>query len=744
LISYIQTPGAESLTGFTGSSGTPVGYGFLPNFPIPNFKIYHVPASRTNIISLDQLCITGGSYHGNDIQLRVWDSSQTLLSDTRRQTNGVHVVPMKYIAAQQTAKAEINASVVTYSSSLQLGGVHYTREQLVRMKIVYDIHVFFLHLSFATIKNAIAHHALGPGCTLVPADVDRLVAHIGRCAICDKGKMHQISMTTPSTTLPAETPGLSWSLDIQPLPKNHHGGFTYALTATDAHSGILRVFGTIGKYTETSLMPAVIELLSFCLSHGRMVRFLVPDSEACLTALKISCGTLGMQVLPVPPKEQAHAVERSTQTMNNLVTCTIASMPQKFKPEYTLYARQAAAAAMALVPVVGKDPATCPFTIFTESLYEYHAEYPYLPFGCTALSEVGVAHREQEASKTGFAYNNTPKSELSVNFGPDLYGTQKGCYRFLIESGRVVPRRNFEPVNAIMTGWEPNTIVRQSQKQFQIVESVSDKPDSLVVEEIIISSDPVHVQNIVPAPLPLDSNTFKTVLKPTEISVPDSFYSVNSNSSGLPPTRPEVESPVIPAADTLPSQSAKPDAWTQVVSKRDSKLSSKNIVPYQTRTRQSSNNVVNASLSPSQKICFLVQTSILKLKKDIQTEFSLNQALKLPHIASKIPAAVAKEIGKIGKFNAGETIKREDIPKGAVFLYFLMRIKEKMRLDGELDPQVNARLCIDGLRQKRDYPNASRETFCGTPNMAYFIILIALVQFYVFYQEVNSFYWVYL
>lgn len=738
LHSYVLTPNAGAIKGLTGASVTPIGYGYLTNFPIENFKIHHIPESQVNVISLDQVCLHGGSYgrDRNKNELIVRDCNNRILSDTPRLPNGTHLVPPEYISP--TSPNEILASIATHSSSLNVSNFHFTKEQFLRMKLVFDLHVFLSHLGFNVIKNGIHYHAFGRDCILVPSDVDRLLSFIGRCAICDIGKMQQLSMTELSTTPPAEKPGWKWTMDTQSLPKKHHGGFTDCASFRDDHSGVPRVFGIIGKSTEESLMPAVIQLTSFCLSHGRHIREIVPDSEANLVALKVPCGLIGILVHPVPPKEHGHAMERCIQTIDNLVTCSIASMPHKFKPEYTLYLKQAAAAALALVPTLGKDQTTCGYTIFTERCYEYHAKYPFLPVGGTVLAEVGVAHRSNESFKTGLAYNNSPKSELGINLGPDLYGTQMGCYLILPASGHIMPRRNFEPINAIMTGWEPNNVVRQSQKQFEIVEDIADDISQLQISP----EEPEQSTKI-----SIHSNDFQTILKPTAIEVPSDFYSIDpstvssipssltlhSNNDKIDSTLSNDESLDLITTDTVkvvpipsPLTTIGQTPWTRVTSKRTDKLTASNIVPFSMRTRQSSSKANVAT--PSQQTCLIIQNSIIKLKKDIQTEFSLNQAMKRPNIAPKIPAAINKEIGKIDKFSAGHKINKEDIPKTASILYFLARIKEKMLLDGETDPQINARIVVDGLRQKRDYPNQIRETFAGTPNMGYLVILIAVIQ----------------
>ena len=196
---HIAPEEAESIEGFTGAGAKPVGYGFLPHLQLifPNLKVYHVPAAKTNILSLGQVCQHGGSYGGNGKSLRVYDANKCIISDTQCQSNNVHLVPSNLIhpPTAVTEANRVNAAFATYSSSLQLAPYHYTKEQLMRMKLAFDLHVFLLHLCFAIIRNAVEHHAFGPHCILVPSDIDRLLQLIGTCAICTLGKMTQLSMT---------------------------------------------------------------------------------------------------------------------------------------------------------------------------------------------------------------------------------------------------------------------------------------------------------------------------------------------------------------------------------------------------------------------------------------------------------------------------------------------------------------------------------------------------------------------
>ena len=478
-----------------------------------------------------------------------------------------------------------------------------------------------------------------------------------------------------------------------------------------------------------SLMITVTELVSFSNSHNRKVRELVPDdAENCLAALRKPCGLIGILVLPMPPKEHAHAVERDIRTINNMVTCTLLSMSQKFPPTLLFYAKQAAAICHALSPCPSKDNTTSIWERFTDRKFEYHKEFPHLPFGVTVLSEVGIAHRSTDSSKTGYPVNNTAKSELGVNLSYHAMGTMKGCTRIYLNSGAIVPRRNFEPVNAFMTGWLPNDVIKQSQNQYEIIDNIDLPIPSLASESssepIIHTSDdyinefPVPV-DITKSPLSL-THYPQTILQPTAISVPSDFYS----------------------SDIVPSSTD--SSWTSVLSKKTKKIvesvppppmiKAKNtlvtpvsiVLPprHSYQTRYNPNAVVsNISINPN----VIDSTNILNLRKEIKSEHSLTQALKLDRLQAKLPAACGKELSKIAKFQAGTIVKRNDLPKNAILFHFLMSIKEKMLKEGETDPQINARLCVDGNRQ----PETSYgKTYAGTSNNHYLLCWIAAAQAY--------------
>jgi hypothetical protein len=98
LTGYVATPDStEDLSGFSGGPRvSPIGYGYLPNFPIKNLRIYHVPQSQTNIIGLNHICHLGGSY-ACERSLRVYNSEHHCISNTTPQPNGMHIVPMELI-----------------------------------------------------------------------------------------------------------------------------------------------------------------------------------------------------------------------------------------------------------------------------------------------------------------------------------------------------------------------------------------------------------------------------------------------------------------------------------------------------------------------------------------------------------------------------------------------------------------------------------------------------------------------
>ena len=686
LINLETLKNAGPVGGYTGASATPIARGQLSNFPIEGFWIYVIPGSKTNIISLIDVDNKGGAYSGKGGKLKVvWNSNGKLISETTRQTNGIQQVPQELtesLASNRDYEHFVHSTAPNYSSSLQLQGITHTKEQLYRMKMGYDIHVFFLHLGWNFIKQGIRYHIFGKYCILVESDIDRLLAFIGDCAICKLGKMKQLSMATPSQTYPDSLPGEKWSWDLQDLPPKHHGGFKVISIFRDDSTGLPRYFPTFGK-DEESLMRTIMQLISFCTKFERKIRIIVPDAEACLVGLTVHCGHLGIQITPIPAKEHGHASERSIQTIDNLVTCAISAMSQKFKPELTFYAKQAAAAAIALNCCISKNGTTSAYTVFTGLTYEYHAKHPYVPFGSTVLSEVGDAHRLNESNKTGIAFNNSPKCELGVCLGPDLYGTQKGCYLILPASGHMTSRRNFDPVNALMTGWQINFPIKQSVRQYEIIEDelISDNKDSPLEnqEGIQLADKPID---------PLESiRHLPTILKPTEIPVSKDFYSASLSSPQ-------------PTSDNLSdSNVTDADNWTTITSKRSEKVKTKPPVQRESLkmvTRQDSKGMV--SLTTIQPL-----PSAINLKNEIKTEFSFNQANKIPRIQPKLKAAVDKELLKIDKFTAGIPVDKKDIPKGATLLDFLFRVKEKRLLTGELLPTVNGRMVIDGLRQKRNH-----------------------------------------
>lgn len=449
----------------------------------------------------------------------------------------------------------------------------------------------------------------------------------------------------------------------------------------------------------------------------------------------------------------AARVERSIQTLRQLTTATLSSLPYHLPVKYTIYVHKAIAAVRNSLINTRSAPSAP-----DELLRGFKPTRRIFPFGACCMVTQHIDKRTALARAHHTATNTEPKAELGVCMGPDC---TTGRTLFLLANGFIVPRRPTTPFPITFTpfDWLPklytirtplltdtpapsemtlqpvNTVVQLSNTpSIEVIATVTERLPSPLPVDLISSlhippslvppalphlptpliPPPTAPDPILPLPPTQPTTPPRSIppIAPVYASTPDTLSAAPIASApqpdiAPPPLRRSTQAPLPPSfwkgcysspeLAHSPSNNNENHAFINAIQRRIQNAKDAAI-----RNRHHRQNIGNLQSLNNRA------TSIEPIPlPPHRAEMSIRLASKLlPE--NEISASITKELNKhFQTYESFTLIPRSSVEPTAIFLRSQMFIKKKS------NGLVTARLAIDGSHQPRESYN---ETYAGTSN----------------------------
>jgi len=348
-------------------------------------------------------------------------------------------------------------SLLSPAQSLLASTQHFTREQRQRIEDCRALHIAKNHPSDEFLIAALRSHSLG-NTHLTAQDVLNMSNYLPPCLGCIQSKLKSDSFPT-STTSPCTQIGEHVSFDLNILPVPTTSGNTQEITSIDEFSQ----FGHVIPLPSKETAPLVVGLLTLKSSYSAASHHLtqlLSDSEPSITSARPFVEAsipIGTMMTFAPPLEHCKRVERFIQTVGNRITSTLNDLPFILPAKYEIYVKRDCVYNLNTLPnsnTIDKSPYQLFYNGATPPL---HKKHPFLRFGTVCVVEANELTSKARAALTASNPKYVLPTELGVVFGTDR--AHPFCYMFLVQSGRVIFRKNITPVDRIIPfNWTPRNL----------------------------------------------------------------------------------------------------------------------------------------------------------------------------------------------------------------------------------------------------------------------------------------------
>jgi hypothetical protein len=447
----------------SGVSMTHVGVlHYLSAYPNVS-KTYYSPQATHNLLSMGLLQRHGFSYAtSSPSHTVIRDPNGIIFDQAVVQPNNLlqssfdpstlvvnYACAASYLSAVEQYRRHMKyACVMSYEERLQrVTTSHYTAEQRERCERVEAFHQGRgVHFSDDVFAEAL-HNGLHAELNLTPQDVRNNRRLRGPCPNCTAAKFKQQPMPT-SQTEPASMVAQHLHIDIHEKTKKSPGGKLVAIRCSDDFSGDLQYESAISKNAE-HLFDAIVALIHRRYTvHGHRVYIITADADPALEPL-IPLFQSRMQIVLslVSPGMHEHFIENRTGSQAGKIRAVVNSMEQQLPSQYDCYAEKWVMDNSNGMPNSRSRPSTADILVTGHSRVVH--PNTAVRFGVTALVSQSLQKRVSVAN----AESTTPKMVNPAELGMCLgyCNNVPGDYLFLLDNGKIVPRRNIKVINAVFT-----------------------------------------------------------------------------------------------------------------------------------------------------------------------------------------------------------------------------------------------------------------------------------------------------
>ena len=384
------------------------------------------------------------------------------------------------------------ACVMSYDERLQRRSTsHFTAEQRARCDRMEAFHYGRgCHFSDDVLAEAF-QNGLFPELELTARDVrdNRLLR--GPCPNCLASKHRQQAMP-PSHSEPASMPGEHLHIDIFEKTKKSAGGKSTAIRMSDDHTGDIQ-FGTATSKQTAHLFAGIVAMIHARYTvHGHRVLMITSDSDPALAPL-IPLFKSQMQITLnlVSPGMHEHFIENRVGSQSGKIRAVQNSMRYILPAEYDFYTEKWVHDNANALPNSRSRPST-PDILVTGRRRKVHPRSD-VTFGTTAIVFQSDQKRDTLAKELETTLKLIDPGEVGICLG--FSDECPGDYLFLLDTGKIVPRRNVKPVSVQPTLRGQPLPIRSTIRS------------SLLPPEVYPAFDPILEPNeplYTPTPPPLD------------------------------------------------------------------------------------------------------------------------------------------------------------------------------------------------------------------------------------------------
>lgn len=707
------------VSGFTGDSTRPTHVGVLLD---TDQRVFIMPTSVVNLLSLRELVGEHGSYVGDEHSLKIFDGSKNLILTATTKANGLLIV----------SKAQL-LQAFTHPKALviHIDDSSYSTEEKSRAWEAWNLCPLLGHPGDAQITKMLSSG--GYRYTHLTAKDFQLGRKLhGHCDACREGKM----VSTPPSISPSSPPtfiGEKVHADLIELRTPSVGNTKQLLVSVDEKTGFKAISKMEGK-SLVHLKQGFTDLLTTYNENRHAIKTIITDDEAVLKAARELLAFRGVRISQTPASFHERTVERAIRHIKSVCASILAYLSYEWPANLQSEALSAAVRSINNAPNSHTG---------NRSAYEvFTGDKPFIPrfyFG-----QIGLFHHIH-------AHNGLRKTaELGIFLN---YGVNERYLRaYLPDRMRIVSMSKFVPVLNQVPPKQWNFIMRTKPVPIsQPVELLHFEPEPDTSNPYMNQpvAPPLHEPVIppiiepaiqpVPSIQPTNEPVIQPVIHPTvpiehtlppavpaslptvPIPVPTHVEGVDALDSPIDPTT--VNSPPH-ASDSPVGHPAPPDPPTRqegvvfppadmVTPRRSDRLAarpSRTWDPAEVGT--GGQNKVRSKNTKSQVNNATVFVVVFEDCSALQV--SLKKALQDKTRAPQIIKAVGLEIDNMEKPGVMSAMKYEDIPKEyrkdiiGVWLVY----KPKYKSDGSFDKD-KARIVT--LSQYRD-PATIGETFAPTVN----------------------------
>jgi len=434
---------------------------------------------------------------------------------------------------------------------------------------------------------------------ITPRDV-RLSRELrGPCPQCLEGKMISKPMP-PSETAPATKVGGNIVCDIYDLKSKSIGGNLVGIRSIDEYSGDVQVTmakSKSGKHVFEALMEKLVK--GRYMKYGHSVTHFTFDAQPSMEPALPMFAQNFINLTFVDPGQSAQRMERVINYQDGRKRAVLASLNFILPDNLDPYAIKWVDTNANNMSNSRSYPTTAEI-IVTGKPQPEHYKYPNLSFGDVCMVRQYKQKRDRISVRDNVSIKSVPLAELGVLLGRSV--NFPGGFDFLLENGKVQPRKVVEKVNIIPFGWkyknvhrayllpsDPNASAFNNSELPKTYSSNSDDEDPndykynddeiLEVTDHIPSSTPAKDTPTSTTPYtdtPTDTITSPPDITPsasssvntphTESSPPDSSYPSTPPTASPPvtvtqPTR--TSTPQLPSTRVLRSSSKPPGFWSK-------------------------------------------------------------------------------------------------------------------------------------------------------------------------------------
>jgi hypothetical protein len=422
----------------------------------PGYNIgYYCPSTTATLLSLGSLDRAGGTATIGSSSLHVYTSTgptATFLDAATLLPNNLYPVSAGFLSTLRSSPSPPHHSFAAECYLFHANPLgHYTAEDRMRAAAIGELHAVYAHGCDSALATALDSGSIVTPLRLTSRDVAIHRVLELNCNPCTAAKMHNPAYP-PSTNPPAPSIGNTISFDLEELAvPSLPGGHTHLLLAVEEKTGTIAVLPCMNKTAPVVFATAMQYINTDWKAHGHSTTITTSDPEPVFRSLIPRFGQAGITPSLMPPGQHAQRLERHEQELINKDTAVRASLPYYFPQSLDVHVKAAVAFTMSLLPNSSTTPAT-PYELRTNHRFAQHAQHGVMKIGTVCNVMEGDASMARHSKQHKQRLQVSPAAELGVCLG--FCPSTPGAYNFLIGSGRIVPRRNFEIVDVIPFNFE--------------------------------------------------------------------------------------------------------------------------------------------------------------------------------------------------------------------------------------------------------------------------------------------------